>query len=181
MLLTFPPERTGVLLHTYEHAHALLLGCVCVCVCAHACARSCASTRVLVFGKVCSQSLPGAPALLPSAWRWHMGREVRAPWLLCDWVCGSLAGLPSKTPRAVSCLNLVLCLGLGLRESWGQAGREGHPPQGSLSLKESFSQEKTFRSSVVAQQKQIRLGTMRLRIRSPALLSGLRIWCCHEL
>ena len=57
-----------------------------------------------------------------------MGREVRAPWLLCDWVCGSLAGLPSKTPRAVSCLNLVLCLGLGLRDSWGQAGREGHPP-----------------------------------------------------
>ena len=31
------------------------------------------------------------------------------------------------------------------------------------------------------QQKQIQLGTMRLWVRSLALLSGLRIWCCHEL
>jgi len=30
----------------------------------------------------------------------------------------------------------------------------------------------------VAQWKQIRLGTMRMRVRSLALLSGLRIWCC---
>ena len=28
---------------------------------------------------------------------------------------------------------------------------------------------------------QIRLGTMRLQVQSPALLSGLRIWCCREL
>ena len=34
---------------------------------------------------------------------------------------------------------------------------------------------------VVAQQKQIRLGTMRLQVRSLALLSGLRIWCCRKL
>ena len=34
---------------------------------------------------------------------------------------------------------------------------------------------------VVAQQKQIRLGAMRLQVRSLALLSGVRIWCCHEL
>jgi len=31
-----------------------------------------------------------------------------------------------------------------------------------------------------AQQKQIRLGTMRLQVRSLASLSGLRIWRCHS-
>ena len=34
---------------------------------------------------------------------------------------------------------------------------------------------------VVVQQKQIRLGTMRWQVRSPASLSRLRIWYCHEL
>ena len=34
---------------------------------------------------------------------------------------------------------------------------------------------------IVAQQKRIQLGTMRLRVRFLALLSGLRIWCCPEL
>ena len=34
---------------------------------------------------------------------------------------------------------------------------------------------------VVAQQKQILLGTMRLQVRSLASLSGLRIWRCREL
>ena len=34
---------------------------------------------------------------------------------------------------------------------------------------------------IVAQQKQIQLGTMRLWVRSLASLSGLRIWRCHEL
>ena len=34
---------------------------------------------------------------------------------------------------------------------------------------------------VVAQQKRIQLGTMRLRVQSLASLSGLRIWHCHEL
>ena len=38
-----------------------------------------------------------------------------------------------------------------------------------------------LRVPVVAQWKQIQLGTMRLRVRSLASLSGLRIWCCHEL
>ena len=33
----------------------------------------------------------------------------------------------------------------------------------------------------MVQQKQIRLGTMRFRVLSLALLSGLRIWCCREL
>ena len=33
----------------------------------------------------------------------------------------------------------------------------------------------------VAQRKQIRLGTMRLQVRSLASLSGLRIQCCREL
>ena len=33
----------------------------------------------------------------------------------------------------------------------------------------------------MAQQKRIRLGTMRLWVRFLALLSGLRIWCCCEL
>ena len=35
--------------------------------------------------------------------------------------------------------------------------------------------------SVVVQQKRIRLGIMRLRVRSLASLSGLKIWRCHEL
>ena len=34
---------------------------------------------------------------------------------------------------------------------------------------------------VVAQQKRIQPGTMRLQVQSLAPLSGLRIWCCHEL
>ena len=34
---------------------------------------------------------------------------------------------------------------------------------------------------VEAKQKRIRLGTMRLQVRSLASLSGLRIQCCHEL
>ena len=34
---------------------------------------------------------------------------------------------------------------------------------------------------VMAQQKRIQLGTMRVWVRSLASLSGLRIWCCHEL
>ena len=33
----------------------------------------------------------------------------------------------------------------------------------------------------MAQQKPILLGTMRLQVQSLALLSGLRIWYCHEL
>ena len=33
----------------------------------------------------------------------------------------------------------------------------------------------------MAQQKPIRLGTVRLWVLSLALLSGLRIQCCHEL
>ena len=33
---------------------------------------------------------------------------------------------------------------------------------------------------VMAQQKQIQLGTMRLRVRSLTSPSGLRIWRCHE-
>ena len=34
---------------------------------------------------------------------------------------------------------------------------------------------------IVVQQKRIRLGNIRLWVRSLASLSGLRIWCCHEL
>ena len=34
---------------------------------------------------------------------------------------------------------------------------------------------------VVMQWKRIRLGTVKFRVRSLALLSGLRIWCCYEL
>ena len=34
---------------------------------------------------------------------------------------------------------------------------------------------------IMAQQKWIQLGTMRLQVLSLALLSGLRFWCCHEL
>ena len=38
-----------------------------------------------------------------------------------------------------------------------------------------------LRVPVVAQQKRIRLGTMRSQVQSPAALSGLRIWRCREL
>ena len=34
---------------------------------------------------------------------------------------------------------------------------------------------------VVAQQTQIQLTSMRTQVQSLALLSELRIWCCHEL
>ena len=45
-----------------------------------------------------------------------------------------------------------------------------------------FKKQKTKTGiPVVAQQKQIQLGTMRSRVRSLASLSGLRIWYCHEL
>ena len=33
----------------------------------------------------------------------------------------------------------------------------------------------------MVQGKRIQLGTLRLRVQSPALLRGLRIWCCREL
>ena len=33
----------------------------------------------------------------------------------------------------------------------------------------------------MVQQKQIQLGTMKLQVRTLALLRGLRIWRCHEL
>ena len=39
----------------------------------------------------------------------------------------------------------------------------------------------SFLDSIVAQQKQIRLGTMRLWVGSLASLSGLGIQRCHEL
>ena len=38
-----------------------------------------------------------------------------------------------------------------------------------------------FRVPVMAQWKQIWLVSMRTQVRSLALLSGLNIWCCHEL
>ena len=38
-----------------------------------------------------------------------------------------------------------------------------------------------FEVPVMAQWKRIRLGTMRVQVRFPALLSGLRIWRCCEL
>ena len=38
-----------------------------------------------------------------------------------------------------------------------------------------------FGVPVLAQWKQIQLGTMRLQVQSLALLSGLRIWHCCEL
>ena len=49
-------------------------------------------------------------------------------------------------------------------------------------LKCPEGQERCFSGvHVVAQGKQIRLGTMRLRVRFLALFSGLRVWCCREL
>ena len=48
-------------------------------------------------------------------------------------------------------------------------------------LLDKVLKKKNPRVSVVAQWKQIRLGTMRLWVRSLALLSGLRIQCCRGL
>ena len=45
----------------------------------------------------------------------------------------------------------------------------------------SSSFKSKLRVPIVAQQKRIRLGTMRLQVQSLASLSRLRIWCCHEL
>ena len=45
----------------------------------------------------------------------------------------------------------------------------------------SLEEENNSGVPIVAQWLTIRLGTMRLRVRSLASLSGLRIWCCHEL
>ena len=42
-------------------------------------------------------------------------------------------------------------------------------------------QKGTLGAPVVAQQKRIRLGTMKLWVRSQASLSGLRIWHCRKL
>ena len=39
----------------------------------------------------------------------------------------------------------------------------------------------SFGVPVVIQRRQIQLGTMMLRVRTLASLSGLRIWCCHKL
>ena len=43
---------------------------------------------------------------------------------------------------------------------------------------DKFLEKQKLGVSVVAQWKQIRLGTMRLPVQSLASLSGLRIWCC---
>ena len=43
------------------------------------------------------------------------------------------------------------------------------------------SKEHTRGAPIVAQRKRFRLGTMRLRVRSLASFSGLRIRCCREL
>ena len=42
--------------------------------------------------------------------------------------------------------------------------------------KKLFFQDELFGGPVVAQRKQIRLGTVKLQVRSLASLSGLRIW-----
>ena len=54
-----------------------------------------------------------------------------------------------------------------------------------LSKVEKKKSKKTIREKnevpVMAQQKRISLGTMRMQVRSLALISGSEIWCCHEL
>ena len=54
-----------------------------------------------------------------------------------------------------------------------------HPPIFSSSI--YFYLKSKERVPVVAHWKRIQLGTMRLQVRSLALLSGLKIRCCHEL
>ena len=52
-------------------------------------------------------------------------------------------------------------------------------------LEEIITENAVFKDNtgvpMVAQQKRIQLGTMRLRVQSLVSLSGLRIWCCREL
>ena len=48
-------------------------------------------------------------------------------------------------------------------------------------LKKSLNRNFNLGVPIVAQQKQIQLGTGRLRVWSLASLRGLRIWCCCEL
>ena len=58
-----------------------------------------------------------------------------------------------------------------------------HPPNlgGEIYFSQSTDLIVNLGVPVVAQQKQIRLGTMRLRVPCLALLSGLRIQHCREL
>ena len=44
-----------------------------------------------------------------------------------------------------------------------------------------FIKREICRVPVMAQWKRIQLGTMKLQVRSLALVSGLRVWCCCEL
>ena len=79
--------------------------------------------------------------------------------------------------------------GLQGAERWGiteGSGKEEYrPSQSGLHpteyLRDPGSKENTSGVPIVAQQKQIRLGTMRLRVQPLASLSVLRIRCCHEL
>ena len=51
----------------------------------------------------------------------------------------------------------------------------------TLYLVPSLKTSLKTRVPVMEQQKRIQPGTMKLWVRSLDLLSGLRIWCCHEL
>ena len=55
------------------------------------------------------------------------------------------------------------------------------PVQAGYSGKHCCQEHRIWGVPVVVQQKRIQLGTMRLRVRSLALLSGLRTRRCHEL
>ena len=49
------------------------------------------------------------------------------------------------------------------------------------SIRRKMKLKKQWGVSVVVQQKQIQLGTMKLWVQSLALISGLRFWRGHEL
>ena len=52
---------------------------------------------------------------------------------------------------------------------------------GVLKTKGSLAIQDRFQVPTMVQRKRIQLGTMRWRVQSLALLSGLRLWHCHEL
>ena len=62
--------------------------------------------------------------------------------------------------------------------AWEPPYAVGAAPKGQKTKKKVLS---NYGGPIVAQQKRIRLETMRLQVRSLASLSGLRIRHCHEL
>ena len=89
-----------------------------------------------------------------------------------------------ESPGGLTVKDLALSwqwLGSLLWSRFNPQSRNFHMPQIRPKKNQSFKKLVIIGILVVAQRKQIWLGTMRLQAWSLALLSGLRIWCYHEL